>query len=113
MRVLVTFEQDASAAISEHTDDCVWAIDSWRNRRAAEFRWSEGSRNGAEITVFDPQPLLGLIPTVLEHHPDCELLEVRGTECGSDIWEELERHRFVSLSESPGVLRAGRQKSGV
>jgi hypothetical protein len=113
MRVLITFEQDASAEIANPTADCVWAIDTPANRSAAESRWRDESYEGFEVTVFNAQPLSALLPTVLEHHPDCETLEVRQAEAGPDVWNELDRHQFVPLRQSRGVLRAGRRKGAV
>jgi hypothetical protein len=113
MRVLITYEQDASAEIADPTADCVWAIDTPANRGAAESRWGADSYKGFEVTVFNEQELSELLPTVLEHHPDCETLEVRNAKAGRDVWEELDRLHFVPLRQSPGVLRAGRRKRAV
>ena len=55
----------------------MWAIDASANRSAAESRWTDESYKGFEVTVFNAQPFGGLLPTVLEHHPDCDTLEVR------------------------------------
>jgi hypothetical protein len=113
MRVLITFEEDSSAEILDPTADSVWAIESASNREAARQRWSEDSYKGVEVTVFNPRPLTDLLPTVFEHHPDCDILEVRGAGQSGDVWRELARHDFVPLRQSPGVLRAGRRKGAV
>ena len=113
MRVLITFEQDASAEIADPMADCVWAIDTPANRAAAESRWRDESYKGFEVTVFNAQSLTGLLSTVLERHPDCEILEVRQGEAGGEVWDELGRHQFVPLRQSRGVLRAGRRKGAV
>lgn len=113
MRVLITFEQDASADIADPSAGCIWAIDTPANRSAAESRWGEQSYRGFEVTVFKPQSLTSLIPTVLEHHPDCEILEARQAEVEGEAWELLRRHHFVPLRQSRGALRAGRRKDAV
>jgi hypothetical protein len=109
MRVVITFEDDAQIVISEPTADHVWAIESESNRSAAETRWTPVHPKGGGVTIFSRQSLSDLLPTVLEHHPNCQILEVRGVEVQRDIWEELRLHRFVPLRQSPGVLRAGRR----
>src|SRR5262245_31169694 len=109
MRVLITFEQDASAEIAQSTFGSIWAIDSPVNRSAAEIRWSQESYRGFEVTVFRPQSVGHLVWTVFEHHPDCETLEIRQAEEEAGVWEELAIHHFVPLKQSRGVLRAGRR----
>jgi hypothetical protein len=113
MRVLITFENDASAEISQPTGDLIWAVESAANRAAARLRWSQDSYKSNQVTVFDSQPLVDLLPTVFEHDPACDILEVRGAPAGRDVWDELQRYEFVPVRQSPGVLRAARRRGAV
>ena len=113
MKVRICFEQDATKTVAQKSGDCVWVIESPANRAAAEVRWTEQSYGGDEVTVFDSQRLANLIPTVLEHHPDCENLEVHGVKVDQDAWVELRRQDFVLLDESHGVVRVRRQRDTV
>lgn len=56
----------------------VWAVESVANRAAALQRWNQSSGAGDKVTLFDPQALADLVPTVVEHHPHASRIEVRG-----------------------------------
>ena len=109
MRVEITFEEDAHAAISDRTCDQLWAIESDWNRLAAEAYWQRAT-SGSDLTIFRHQSIAELLPTVLEHHPDCDILVVRGVEATHrEAWNAARSHGFEPLRHARGILRFGRR----
>jgi hypothetical protein len=95
MRLVVSFDRDAQVAT---TGDSVWVVESPANRAAAERSWrDEIVRSSGNLTVFEPQDVQDLLPTLLEHHADCDRLSVQGAELTSETQHQLEAFGFVSF----------------
>ena len=76
MRVLLSFDSDATPAITAREMVDSWVVDSAVNREIAQRHWSRPST--PTLSLFDPQTLADILPTVLEHHPNCAELELHG-----------------------------------
>lgn len=95
MRVVVSFERDAQITT---TDDPVWVVESPANRAAAKRAWRDDIiRSSGTFTVFAPQDMPDLLPTLLEHHADCYRLSVRGAELTKETRRQLEAFGFSSF----------------
>ena len=107
MRVVVSFEQDSVALLESERHCHIWVVESPPNRVAAEARWrEEGMSKAAGMTVFDQQSILDLLPTVLEHHPDCGHLQVHGAKLTARARHDLRGSGFTSVQVTPGGFLA-------
>ncbi len=109
MRVEITFEEDALDSITNRTCDELWAIESESNRGAAESYWRDSPGAGG-LTIFQRQGITELLPVVLEHHPDCDSLVVRGLEAHDRAaWDAARSFGFEPLRHGRRILRFGRR----
>ena len=106
--VVISFADDSAAVILNERNAAVWAVESVANRAAASQRWSESSSGADEVTLFDPQALADLVPTVCEHHPQAIRIEVRGGLLTKEAREEFESCGFTSVRASGASLLASR-----
>jgi len=95
MKVVVSFERNAKIT---STNDPVWVVESPANRAAAERAWRDDIiRSRGTFTIFSPQEMPDLLPTLLEHHAGCDRLSVRGAELTHETQRQLEAFGFVSF----------------
>jgi len=100
-RVIVSFEPDSSELVARGGAE-LWLLESPENRAAA-FPPGESAR----ATVFKYLDLGFLLWSVLEHHPGCTRLEVRGRDLDSAA---LEERGFGEIEVREGGFTASREE---